>query len=155
MVWTHFWDMSSGGTKKLEWPHIFINTDQESAERVFCSRLGRDPGSISCECCGPDYVITEYDTLEVATAYLRGLRHVSPLADDRFFSASHEERLRSLRSSRYLEPHEEIPEGWSADIRGEERGITLNQLFGRGDALFIWEEDIEDHETMAEIPEYP
>jgi hypothetical protein len=74
MVWTHFWDMHSGGPQKLEWAHIFIEAPEEEAKSVFYSRFGRNPERVSCTCCGEDYSISEFEDLQQATAFHRGCR---------------------------------------------------------------------------------
>jgi hypothetical protein len=67
--WTHFYDMHSGGPKKLQWQHIFIQAPQEEAEIIFQNRFGRDPRNVTCECCGSDYSIHFEKTLEEMKKY--------------------------------------------------------------------------------------
>ena len=70
--WTHFWDMhSGGGCKEAPYEHIFIEAPLEEAVRIFYNRFGHNPYRVSCTCCGEDYSVSEYDTLEEATAYHR------------------------------------------------------------------------------------
>lgn len=70
--WTHFWDMhSGGGCKEAPYEHIFIEAPLEEAVRIFYNRFGHSPYRVSCTCRGEDYSISEYDTLEEATAYQR------------------------------------------------------------------------------------
>ena len=72
MTWTHFWDMHSGGYKKLKWGHIFIEADEEEAVAAFSEFFNRDPYYITCGCCGQDYDICESnESLEQITAYQR------------------------------------------------------------------------------------
>ena len=71
-VWTIFWDMHSGGGQKLDWDKIYIEAPEEEAVSIFYSKFGRSPNRVTCTCCGPDYSITEYKTLDEATDYHRG-----------------------------------------------------------------------------------
>lgn len=71
MPWTQFYDMSSGGSQKLQWHKIYIEAPEAEAKSVFYARLGRNPDHVTCNCCGSDYSITESATLEQATAYDR------------------------------------------------------------------------------------
>jgi len=61
MVWTQFYDMHSGGSKKLDWETIYIETSKNIAEEYFEVKFGRSPFNISCDCCGPDYSVSECD----------------------------------------------------------------------------------------------
>ena len=71
-MWTHFWDMhSGGGTKEEPYEHIFIEAPEDEAEVIFYNRFGHNPHRITCTCCGSDYAIDEYKTLKEATAYHR------------------------------------------------------------------------------------
>jgi hypothetical protein len=64
--------MHSGGSQKLEWGHIFIEAEEEEAGIIFYNRFGKDPDSVTCSCCGADYSVREYDSLEEATEFHRG-----------------------------------------------------------------------------------
>jgi hypothetical protein len=81
MTWTHFHDMHSGGGQKLDWGHIFIEAPKAEAEIIFQNRFKRNPNRVTCTCCGPDYSISEDETLEQATAYERGCAYVYRDAD--------------------------------------------------------------------------
>ena len=72
-MWTRFWDMRSGGSRKLDWDYIFIETNKSTPEalQIFKNAFGRDTYHVTCSCCGDDYSVTDYDTLERATEYLR------------------------------------------------------------------------------------
>lgn len=75
-MWTHFWDMhSGGGTKEKDYGHIFIEAPREEAVKIFYSRLKHNPERVSCTCCGKDYAISEGESLEQITAYHRGCDH--------------------------------------------------------------------------------
>lgn len=71
MVWTQFWDMHSGGGQKEQYSMIYIEAPQNEAISIFYSRFGHNPNRVSCTCCGDDYSVTEYATLEEATEYHR------------------------------------------------------------------------------------
>lgn len=70
--WYLFWDMHSGGSQKLDWSSIYIE-DQSRAIAIaaFESLFQRDPDHVTCLCCGPDYSISDHDSLEQASAYHR------------------------------------------------------------------------------------
>lgn len=70
-MWTHFMDMYSGGSKKEKWGHIYIEAPEIEASIIFYNRFGHNPFRVSCTCCGPDYALHEYDSLDQATAYER------------------------------------------------------------------------------------
>lgn len=72
-MWTHFWDMHSGGTRKLKVGHVFIEASRESAVKVFYAMFARNPYRVTCTCCGPDYSVSEYDTVEEATKFTHEL----------------------------------------------------------------------------------
>jgi len=71
-MWTEFWDMHSGGGQKEKFSQCFIEASYDEAKSVFYSRFGHNPERITCTCCGEDYSISEYKTLEEATKYHRG-----------------------------------------------------------------------------------
>ena len=71
MPWTEFHDMHSGGGQKLEWGRIYIEGPEEEACRVFYARFDSSPHRVSCTCCGADYSVMEYPTLEEATLFDR------------------------------------------------------------------------------------
>jgi hypothetical protein len=71
-MWTHFYDMhSGGGTKEPPYEHIYIEAPEDEACVVFYNRFGHSPHRITCTCCGNDYSVSEHETLEDATAYQR------------------------------------------------------------------------------------
>jgi hypothetical protein len=70
-MWTHFWDMHSGGDLKEEWGHIYIEAPQEEAEVIFYNRFGHNPNRVTCTCCGEDYSISEGRSLGELTKYHR------------------------------------------------------------------------------------
>jgi hypothetical protein len=66
LPWTKFWDMYSGGSQKEDWAICFIEAPIEEACVVFYNRFGHSPHRVSCTCCGDDYAVTQYETLEEA-----------------------------------------------------------------------------------------
>jgi len=74
-MWTQFWDMHSGGRQKEKWSKIYIEAPEEVAQVIFFNRFGHSPERVTCACCGEDYSISEYETLEQASAYHRGCEY--------------------------------------------------------------------------------
>jgi hypothetical protein len=74
MTWTHFWDMHSGGERKLDWNHIYIEAPINEAKAIFYARFGRSPDRVTCTCCGPDFSVSEHVNLAQASGYHRGCR---------------------------------------------------------------------------------
>ena len=71
--WTEFMDMhSGGGCKEDPYQYIFIQAPEEEARIIFYNRFGHDADRVSCTCCGQDYSVTEYDSLDKATEFERG-----------------------------------------------------------------------------------
>jgi hypothetical protein len=64
-MWTHFFDMSSGGSEKLDWTHIYIEAPLDEARVIFYNRFGRNPDYVTCTCCGSDYSVNAIDKTEV------------------------------------------------------------------------------------------
>ena len=62
--WTTFVDMSSGGGRKEDFGVCYIEAPEDEAVNVFYSRFGHSPSRVSCTCCGPDYGITEDESLK-------------------------------------------------------------------------------------------
>lgn len=153
MVWTHFWDMHSGGGQKLEWAHIFIEAPEAVARAVFWHRFKRNPDKVTCTCCGADYSVSEDEDIIAATAFERGCRSAHRAGtlgcgDGNF---------------RYLEPGEPVPEGWelgnfprgySWALRKKipDDGITLEHFKAESGALFISADEIKPDECRARIP---
>ncbi len=77
MTWYRYMDMSSGGSQKTEWGHIYVEADTRGeADAVFEDRTGRSPYYTTCDCCGEDYSVSEDDTLEESSEYdRRDFRH--------------------------------------------------------------------------------
>lgn len=73
-MWTQFWDMHSGGGQKEDFAKLYIEAPEEEAMRIFEDTYGHHPYNVTCDCCGEDYSVSEYETLEQATAYHRNCR---------------------------------------------------------------------------------
>ena len=67
--WTLFYDMHSGGHRKLQWDFILIQAAEEEALIIFQNKFDQDPKGHSCPCCSSDYTINFYKTLEEAKGY--------------------------------------------------------------------------------------
>ncbi len=77
MAWTRFMDMHSGGDNKIEdLEYIYLEMSRKDAERVFEELFGQDPYEIACSCCGQNFSVSEYSSLEEATRYERGTKTV-------------------------------------------------------------------------------
>lgn len=157
MPWTQFMDMHSGGPQKEQFAYCYIEAPEDEAKRVFYARFGHNPDRVSCTCCGSDYSISEYESLEQATAYNRGLRFAMPVSREEMRTLGTEDRVAANNTSRYLEPDEDIPEGWHTDalISRPGAGVTLTaylETVGDNVAL-IRAEDIDDNERSTGLPE--
>lgn len=74
MPWTYFYDMASGGYQKTDFSYVLIEGGEDRAKDIFEERFGQNPEDTACECCGQNFSIDTYPTLEQATAYERGCR---------------------------------------------------------------------------------
>lgn len=73
---TIFFDMSSGGKEKLPWTLIIIEADKPKAIEVFELKWHRNPHNVTCNCCGSDYSISEYKSLDAAKKQYAAYHHV-------------------------------------------------------------------------------
>jgi hypothetical protein len=72
MSWTLFWDMhSGGGTKEPPYEKIYIEAPEKEAVIIFYNRFSHNPHRVTCACCGPDYSISEDESLEEKSSYHR------------------------------------------------------------------------------------
>lgn len=71
-MWISFWDMHSGGGTKTDYEKIFIeaNSEDEGVE-IFEREFDEHPYDVACECCGSNFAVDVYETLEEATKYHR------------------------------------------------------------------------------------
>lgn len=67
MSYTRFFDMSSGGKEKEAWTIITVNLPEDEAVKWFEDQFGHHPYNITCYCCGEDYAVSQYATLEQAS----------------------------------------------------------------------------------------
>ena len=58
-MWTEFFDMHSGGSKKTEWEKICIELEEDEAVEYFKKRFNIDPHNVTCDCCGSDFSVDE------------------------------------------------------------------------------------------------
>lgn len=72
---TRFFDMSGGGTEKEDWAIITVNLPEEEAIKWFEDKFDHHPYEVTCDCCGQDYWISEYETLEEAIKNNRNYTH--------------------------------------------------------------------------------
>lgn len=148
-VWTHFWDMHSGGGQKEKWGHIFIEAPEKEAEVIFYNRFGHNPHRVTCTCCGSDYSISEEKSLKEATAYERGC--ASGYFDSRGKKVSQSEAWVSGKGMKkgycwkYIE--EQDPEC------SYKHYISLEDYLKKGDALAIYAKEIKDEERVGDVPE--
>ena len=75
IMFTEFMDMHSGGGQKENFSHCFIEAPENEAKIIFYNRFDHSPKRVTCTCCGDDYYISEYETLEKATAYERNCKY--------------------------------------------------------------------------------
>lgn len=76
MTVTRFKDMHSGGSQKLDQEYIYIEATFQEAIDYFTERFGRDPRRVTCECCGMDYDIMTFESLEQASGHERHCAYV-------------------------------------------------------------------------------
>lgn len=130
--------MNSGGDQKLQWERIFIEAPYDEAVRVFYAKFGRHPENVTCSCCGSDYSIDESESLELATAYARNCRYLSPSP---------------TQSGRYFEEGEPIPAGWTEHSIPWGTYKTVEEFSVQDDIKIVYAKDISPEERAALLPE--
>lgn len=100
---TQFHDMHSGGTTKTSYDHIFVELPEDKAIEWFKGFFGQDPGDVACQCCGPNFSVTESPDLRQATAYERRCQFVNVTGESGGGHYIEEDRERFGRT------HERIP----------------------------------------------
>jgi len=125
MPWTKFWDMHSGGGQKENWSIIYIEVPEEEAIVIFYNRFGHNPNRVTCTCCGPDYSISEYPTLEEASGFHRGCHYDN-------------------ESQKYVE---------KLDKDGYHPYKTLKEYSQEEEVLIIYAKDIRPDEKEGDVPE--
>lgn len=116
--WTQFYDLHSGGSRKLKWEKIYIEASVQEAKVIFENRFDENPDEVACSCCGQNYSISESDSLEAATACHRGC---------------------AFDNNGFIEKWN----GRSFDIY-----LTLNEYRGEKDVLILEKKDIKDSERL-------
>lgn len=125
-MFTLFADMHSGGSTKLKpYEYIYIEAPEQEAEVIFYNRFGRNPNRVTCTCCGEDYSISQYDSLQRATGYDRGCRWDG-------------------KSGAFVEEAD-------PDYAWKEY-VTLEAYLAREDVLVVYANQIKPHEREGEVP---
>jgi hypothetical protein len=77
-VWTQFWDMHSGGVVNVPpYTKIYVQAEEDKAEKIFEEVTGEYPYWVNCECCGGNYAVGEHTSLAQATGYDRNCLYKS------------------------------------------------------------------------------
>ena len=147
-MWVRFWDMHSGGSRKLSHDLIFIEAPETEAKSVFFSRFGRNPERVTCTCCGPDYSVDKYTTLKQATAFDRGCAYGYIVNGERkdedyFYSLPHSQR-KNLKGIWFEEPGPKRTFG--------AHYMTLWAFLRKDKALVIPAKQIQPHERTVRVP---
>ena len=158
-VWTHFWDMHSGGsTKEPPYESIYIQAPLDEAKVIFYNRFGHNPERVSCTCCGDDYSISESPSLEEASGYHRNCAYA-------WFDAQGNEMPEEW-DPRSLDPHRLY--GAARDQGYEQRIVeradpmkasyghgllTLHEYEAQDNVLIIGADEITPDERHGSIPE--
>ena len=155
-MWTHFWDMHSGGGQKEKWSHIYIEAPEEEAKFVFYHRFGHNPDRVTCTCCGNDYSISSDKSLKSLTGFQRNCRNLeTPQDENGLYVEPHDSWW---KEHYYLDPSEEKEaekRGHKVDRRFSQFGnwVSLADYRKQKDVLFIDKEDIQPHEKEGDLPE--
>jgi len=155
--WVQYHDMNSGGGRKEWFRYLLLEVPAESnegarrvADSVFYAAFGHSPERVSCTCCGEDYSIDVYSSLADATAYQRGLRCVIKKEGGRYID------------SRYIEPNEPVPDGYTLsksyglseyrlrelgfDMKDRPNGVTLAEYFSG-----LAKQDKDDYDSVSVV----
>lgn len=121
MAWTRFMDMHSGGRNKVaDHEYLYIEAPRLKAVAIFSHRFGRNPYNTTCGCCGKDYSINEYETLEDATRYNRTPwpAKKNPVIELDAYLAKEGSTVLVLRDSDLTETERELPDAQEHDWYG-------------------------------------
>lgn len=166
-MWTEFMDMHSGGGQKEKFAYCFIEAPEDEAKIIFYNRFGHNPERVTCTCCGEDYSISEYKTLEQATAYERNCEYGYFFVDTGERAGGKAEYDRDKDAwcvrgkpveSRYIEEQDkkdlEIREKRNTP-KGDSRGryMTVDQYIKRADVMVIYAADIKKKERVGKVPQ--
>jgi hypothetical protein len=144
--WTQFHDMHSGGGQKEDFARLYIEAPEDEACRIFYAKFGHSPHRVTCTCCGEDYSVSEYDSLEQATAYDRNCRYAQRKIKKPDGSYTYD--------GFYLESGQEAPKGYTVDDRFYSRPtISLEEYLQQDNVRVIREDEIKDHERQGDIPQ--
>ena len=151
-LWTHFWDMHSGGSKKEKWSDIYIEAPQEEAEVVFFNLFGHNPHRVSCTCCGPDYSVSEDKSLAQITGYHRGCRSLDTPRNKKGLYQEPDDPY--FREHYYLERGEEPkPPYVVSDFSPFSTYQTLKDYLKSEEVKVIYCKDTKPQHRVGEIPE--
>ena len=149
-MWTHFWDMNSGGGRKEPYAHIYIEAPEDEAKVIFYNRFGHNPERITCTCCGEDYSILSDEDFAQLTGYHRGcdsgyvLEDGSVVGHDEFYKASFPRRRELNAMFRYFE---------RPSARWKREYQTVDEYKANDNVLVINADDILDRERHGAVPE--
>lgn len=147
MTWTLFWDMhSGGGTKEGDYNEIYIEAPEEEAKVIFYNRFGHNPERVSCTCCGDDYSISESESLEQASAYLRNCAYVYRRPDGSICEQAEAWAIGKGLLPKYKAAYEET----SGNLG---KHISLKEYVKQKTVLVIRAKDIKASERKGEVPE--
>ena len=68
-MWTKFYDMHSGGDAKTEWEVIVFEAKKKDAIKYANWKWGIHPDNVTCTCCGEDFSVSTYETLDDAVKF--------------------------------------------------------------------------------------
>lgn len=149
-MWTHFWDMSSGGTQKEKWHHIYIEAPRDEAEVIFFNRFGHNPERVTCTCCGGDYSISEKDSLEQITGFHRGCAYVYRDIEGTQCSEKESWEFGSGLRGGFTGGYEECPDEGGLSLKSYQ---TIEEYAQKDDILIIHANEIKDEERQGDVPE--
>ena len=178
-MWTHFWDMHSGGGTKVwrapdgsffeggrftdddkgtPFNHIYIEAPEDEAVVIFYNRFGHNPHRVTCTCCGADYSIDSEESLARLTGFHRNCASLETPRDERGLYKQPDDPW--FKEHYYLEPHEYAEaeaRGYKIDARfaslRSRPHMTVDEYLKQDDVLVIRAADIADSERQGDVPE--
>lgn len=144
-MWTHFWDMHSGGGQKEKWAHIYIEAPEEEAKIIFYNRFGHNPDRVTCTCCGNDYSISEHADLKQLTGFHRNCRYLETPRDKNGLYRNDDP---ILKKHYYLEDREKAPRGYKVHTQWRHHGKyqTLKEYLKNKDVKVVYAKSIKREE---------
>jgi hypothetical protein len=168
-MWTRFMDMRSGGSQKENFAHCYIEAPENEAKIIFYNRFGHNPERVTCTCCGDDYSISEYETLEQATAYERNCEYGYFFTDTGEYAgkenkAQYDQALKAwcIRGKpvegRYIEEQGASKMRIHGECHTPESDtwglyIPLEKYLNQSDVCIIRADEIKDAERVGSIPQ--